>query len=279
MGLTSGDLSAADVAAVMGNNGNGNGWNGDGSFWIVILFLFALMGGYGNGNGWGNNGGGGSMPWLYTGMNTNNDVQRGFDQSAVMNGITGLNSAVSNGFANAEISRCNSQANILQTLNNNQNAMTQNMNDLAMSLQQCCCENRASTADLKYVVATEACADRNAVQQAAQQLSSTYQAGNQAIMDKLCQLEMDGIKQNYENRIATMQQNYDNRISGMQNTIDSLRNRENIASIINPILADNAMQTNTLENHLNPTAIPAYIVQNPNCCQTQWNNCGCGNMI
>lgn len=274
MALTdsNGGLSAADIAAVMGNNGNngnGFGFGNDGAWWILILLLFGCFGGWGNnGFGGGNNG---FLPYMM-GQNNGQDVQRVVDQQSVMNGITGLSNAMSNGFSNAEISRCNSQANILQTLNANQNAMTQGMNTLAMSLQNCCCENRAATADLKYTVATEACADRNTVQQAAQQLSTTFAQGNQQILDKLCQLEMDGIKQNYENRIY-----------GMQNTIDQLRAQQNESNRLASqtaqtaqILADNAAQTAALENYLNPPARPAYVVQNPNCCAPMWNNCGCG---
>ena len=272
---SNGGMSPADFAAVMGNNNNdGFGFGGNGAWWILILLLFGMNGGWGMGGF-----GGGMMPWLMGGQqNTNNDIQRQFDQLATSNGINNLATAVNNGFSNAEVSRCNAQANVLQTLNANQAATNQGMNSLAMSLQNCCCENRAATADLKYTVATEACADRNAVNQAMNQLSTEYRQGNQAVLDKLCQLEMDGIKQNYENRIAGMQQNYENRISGMQNTIDALRNGKNIASVVNPILADNAAQTAALENCLNPPARPAYIVQNPNCCQPMWNNCGCGNV-
>lgn len=237
---TNGGLSAADVAAVMGNNSNGFGFGGDGGWWFILLILLFCGGNWNNGYG---NGGVGA------------DVQRGFDQSAVMNGITGIN----NSLASAEVSRCNSQANILQTLNANQNAMTSGMNSLAMSLQNCCCENRAATADLKYTIANESAATRAA-----------SQAGTQSILDKLCQLEMDNMKQNYENRI-----------SGMQSQIDSLRtslNAANGAASQNAqtaqILADNAAQTVALEQYLSPTPRPAYIVQNPNCCTP--NNCGCG---
>ena len=224
MSLTdaNGGLSAADVAAVMGNNSNGFGFGGDGAWWFILLIL--LFAGNGWGNGYGN---GGACA----------DVQRGFDQSALINGINGINS----------------------TLVANQNATTAGMNSLAMSLQNCCCENRAATADLKYTIANESAATRAANQQ-----------GNQMIMDKLCQLELDGVKQNYENRI-----------SGMQNQIDSLRaslTAANNAAAENAqtarILADNSAQTVTLEQYLRPTAMPAYIVQNPNCCTT--NNCGCG---
>lgn len=132
-------LSAADVAAVTGNNGGFGGW-GDGSFWIIVLFLFALMG-----NGWGNGfgNGGGTMPYVI-----NNDVQRGFDQSAVMNGITGLTGTVSNGFANAEISRCNGQTNLLQTMAANQAATMQGFNTLGTSFNQCLKEKINNTSSI-----------------------------------------------------------------------------------------------------------------------------------
>lgn len=254
MALTdNGGLSAADIAAVTGGNrnyGGGFGFGGDGSWWLLILFLFAFCNG-GWGNGWGNGAGNNMLPYILGGQqNTNNDFQRVIDNQSMMNGIAGINTALAT----------------------NQAATTQGMNTIAMSLQNCCCENRAATADLKYTVATEACADRNAVQMAMNQLSNEYRQGNQAVLDKLCQLEMDGIKQNY-----------DNRIYNMQNTIDQLRSQVNEQNRLasqtaqtGQILADNAAQTAALENYLNPPARPAYIVQNPNCCQQMWNNCGCG---
>lgn len=217
---TNGGLSAADVAAVMGNNSNGFGFGGDGAWWFILLIL--LFAGNGLGNGYGNSG---------------SEVQRGFDQSALMNGINGINA----------------------TMNANQNATTAGMNSLAMSLQNCCCENRAATADLKYTMASEAAATR-----------ANCDSNNQKILDKLCQLEMDGMRQNYENRIGSM-----------QDQIDSLRaslNAANGAASQNAqtaqILADNAAQTVALEQYLNPTPKPAYIVQNPSCCTA--NNLGCG---
>lgn len=231
---TNGNGLIMPVSPMYGNGGNGGfGW-GDGSFWIIILFLFAFMG-----NGWGNGGG-----------NTvvENDVQRGFDQQAVMGGINGLTSAVSNGFAGAEISRCGTQANLLQS-----------MNDLSMSLQNCCCENRAATADLKYTIATEACADRQAVNDALKDVIASNTANTQSILDKLCQQEIDALKTQNEN----------------------LRTQINMANLAQSqteqtarILADNAAQTVALEQRLNPTPVPAYVVQNPNCCST--NTCGCG---
>jgi len=245
-------LSAADVAAVTGNNGGFGNW-GDGSFWIIVLFLFALMGNWG-GNGFGGNGGG-AMPYVI-----NNDVQRGFDQSAIMGGITGLSSTMTNGFANAEISRCNGQTNVLQTLASNQMANMQGFNAVTSSFQNCCCENRLATAETKQLISAEAAATR-----------ANTDAKVQAIMDKLCQLEMDGIKQNYENRIG-----------GMQNEIDSLRaalNNVNGQASQNAqtaqIIANNEAQTVALERYLAPTPVPAYPASQMNYCNMPNFGCGC----
>lgn len=133
------------------------------------------------------------------------------------------------------------------------------MNSLAMGLQNCCCENRAATADLKYTMASEAAATR-----------ANCDSNNQKILDKLCQLEMDGIRQNYENRIGTMQ----NTIDGLRASLNAANGAASQSAQTAQILADNAAQTVALEQYLNPTPKPAYIVQNPNCCTA--NNFGCG---
>lgn len=255
---------------------NGFGW-GDGSFWIIVLFLFAIMG-----NGWGNGFGGGGMTPFMMNSNTNADMQRGFDQQAVIggingvnaginslaqgqcNGFAGVNATVSNGFANAEVAANARQMANMQQNFNTQTAIDNRLDSIAMTQQNCCCENRAAVADLKYTVANEAAATR-----------SNCDAKYQMVMDKLCQLEMDGIKQNYENRIA-----------GMQNTIDSLRGQVNDARFdasqnnqTATIQAGQRNLANEVEQYVLPTPRPAYIVQNPNCCSNQnygWNNCGCG---
>ena len=247
--------SLSDIAAATGNNNNGGfGFNGDGA-WILLLFILFIAGGWGNGNGFGNNGGTGTNYVI-------SDVQRGFDQSAVINSLTGISTAVSNGFANAEISRCNSQANILQTLNNNQGNLSNQLNTIAMNQQNCCCENRAGLADLKYTVATEACADRSAVSDALKDVIASNTANTQAILDKLCQQEIDALK-------AQNQQ------LQMQSYLASLAASQNAQT--GQILNDNAAQTNALIQALNPTPVPAYIVPSPvGCnCGNNWNNCGC----
>lgn len=230
-----------------GNTGFGGYGYGDGLFWIIILFLFAAM----NGNGFGGFGGnaGGVLPFMMN-QSGQSEVQRVVDQQSVMTGISALSAAQANGFANAEISRCNGLYNLTSQLNN-----------IAMNQQNCCCENRAAVADLKYTMAQEASATR-----------ANTDAKTQAIMDKLCQLEMDGIKQNYENRIASM-----------QNTIDSLRTMNSNARFdasqntqTADIQAGQRALANEIEQYVLPTPRPAYVVQNPNCCAQQTFGCGCG---
>ena len=242
--------SLSDIAAATGNGGNGFGFDGNGA-WVFLLFILIICGGWGNGYGFGGGNGGGYVAA---------DVQRGFDQSAVINSLTGISTAVSNGFANAEISRCNSQANILQTLNNNQANMSTQLNNIAMNQQNCCCENRAGLADLKYTVATEACADRSAISNALKDVITSNTANTQAILDKLCEQEIEALK-------AQNQQ------LQMQSYLASLAASQNQQT--GQILTDNAAQTTALLRALNPTPVPAYIVPNPVGCNCG-NGCGCG---
>lgn len=275
-----GGYSLSDIAAATGNNGGFFG-GGDGSWWILILFILILFGGWNNGNGF-NGGGNGAFPFI-VGNSTATDVQRGFDQNAIMTGLNGINAAIDNGFASAEVSRCNAQANLLQTLNSNQmglyqtlnsnqNAVTANMNTLASGLQNCCCENRAGLADLKYTIATEACADRSAVTTGVRDIIDSQNAGVrdiianqtagiQTILDKMCQQEIDALKTQNAN---------------LQTQLNLANLNASQTAQTAKILADNAAQTVALEQYLNPAPVPAYVVQNPSCCNQNYYGCGCG---
>ncbi len=216
--------------------GYGDGMMGGGwSWWIIILLIF---GGWGNGwgNGFGGNGGVGS------------EVQRGFDQSAVMSGLSGIQSAITSGFQAAEVA-----ANSRQMADMNQNFALQS------SMQNCCCENRAGIADLKYTVATEACADRNAVASALRDVLEANNASTQRILDVMCQDKIDAKNE----QIAMLRQEL---------TMANLAASQNAQTAA--IIANNEAQTNALERYLAPSPIPAYMVANPNCCQ-QGYGCGC----
>lgn len=267
-----GNMGPADLAAVMGNNGNGYndgyGFGGGAWWWIIILFLFGMNGGWGRGGfgGYGNGDGVGS------------EVQRGFDQSAVMSGMNGVKDAVTAGFGNVQTALCNGFAGVANGFdqaeiaeNGRQMANMNQMFGIQSALQQCCCENRAATADLKYTVATEACADRAAVEGAlrdvtaqgvanTQAILNTINGGIQSIKDQMCNDKIDAKNE----RIAELQQQlYMKDLAASQSAQTAA------------ILANNAAQTAALEQYLNPAPIPAYVVQNPNCCSQQYG-CGCG---
>jgi hypothetical protein len=168
------NMSAADLAAITGNN---NGWSGDAS-WIIILFLFMFMGWGGRGFG---NFGGGNAPGGY-----GYEVQNGFDHAAVINSLNGINTSINAGFAGAEVSRCNAQANILQQMNNDNTAVLQQLNNMALGNLGSLNNVTSGIADVKYTISSEACADRSAVTSALQQLEASNTRNTQAILDKLC---------------------------------------------------------------------------------------------
>ena len=166
---------APAYGGVNGGFGGGDGW------WILLLLLFA--GGFGGGFGFN----GGAVPFA---MNTGNEVQRGFDQNAIMTGITGINSsingvqsAICNGFSSMEIAN-----------NARQIADMQSNFALQSQLASCCCENRLGTADLKYTVATENCADRTLAMQNTRDIIENSNRGIQLILDRMCQQELDALK-------------------------------------------------------------------------------------
>ena len=262
-------LSAADMAAVM-RGSNGNGWGNDGfcAWWIVLFMLFAFGNGNWNNGGWGNNGGGGAVPYIQA------DVQRGFDQQATTGQISALQAQVGNGFADAAVARCQGDANITAAVTNAQFGVTQaiggakdtlalGLNQLAMANQQGFYDNKAGQADLKYTIATENCADRQAISDGIRDLMAQSTAntnaivqsqtnGIQTIMDKLCQLELDNVKR--EN--------------------DQLRTQLNMANLAASQTAQTAQilqgqnaQAQYIMESCCPKAKPAYVVPNP---------CGCG---
>ena len=294
--------SLADIAAATGNGYNNNdGFGGGNSWWVILLFIFMLFGWGGNrGNNNGGNDNGNNTTFIpYPMMGgcgfggfgpsvnyaVQNDVQRGFDQSAIISGINGIQTSVNTGFSNAEVSRCNAQANLLQTLNNNQMGLYQTLNGnqigvlqgfngLQSQLAQCCCDNRAATQDVKYTIATENCADRAALSDGVNRIIDSQNNGIQTILDKLCQLELDGIKQNYENRIYTMQAQADQ----LRAENVALRGDISQANQTAAIEASQTNQTNRIINAINPTPVPAYPVPNPygcNCNNNRWYNNGC----
>lgn len=236
MSLSDVGMSAADLAAIVGNNNDGSFGN-NGAWWLLILLL-VFGNGWGNNNGYGNGGNGGYVV---------SDVQRGFDQSAVMSALSGITASLSS----AEVSRCNGQTNILEGINTlGQNLMAQ-LNTIAMNQQTCCCNTRETVQSGVQSILT-------GMSNGFQNLSAQMSAGIQSIQDKLCQQEIDALKTQLAN-------------ANTQLNLATLRESQTAQTA--QILANNA----ALEQYLNPPAVPAYIVQNPNCCSgnSVYSACGC----
>ena len=241
-----------------GNGGNGFGFGGDWA-WIILLLLL----GWGN-NGWGGNGGfdGGLYPW----MNQTETINDGFrDQmlntnitsvrdgisgisTQLCNGFAGVNAAIANGFAQSEIS-----ANARQMADMQQNFALQSQ------LADCCCENRLGIADLKYTVATENCADRTAAYQNTRDIIDSQTRGTQAILDKLCALELDGVKA---------------QLAQAERENVGLQNQLNMATVQNGMNAEVDALYNRLKNCPVPT-MPVYGNTPIFTCGSN-NSCGCG---
>ena len=153
-----------DLPVTTGYNNNG-GFLGSDGLWAILLF--AMIFGWGNnGNGFGGGFGGGYGAGLY---DVNANTNRGFDNLAIHNELDEVQSTLTNGFTN----------------------IANSFTNLATNFQNCCCENKLGIADLKYTVATENCADRQALNEGIRDIIASNTANTQAILDKLCQQEID----------------------------------------------------------------------------------------
>ena len=261
MALTDGDNGNGfymPVAPAYGGGGFGNsGFGGDWA-WIILLLLL----------GWGNNGfcgyGGGGNE-LYPWMNQTEVVNTGFrDQmlntsiTSIRDGISDISTQLCNGFSQAEIS-----ANARQMADMNQRFALQSQ------LADCCCENRLGLADLKYTVATENCADRAAVESGIRDVISSQTANTQAILDKLCQLELDGVKGQLA---AAERENL-----GLQNALNMASFRESQTAQNALITQGFSNEVDALYNRLNSCPVPTTPVYGRTPIFTCNNGgCGCG---
>ena len=256
------------VAPMYGNgNGNGFGFGGD---WAWILLLLVLFGGNGWGNGFGGNGFASDAAVMYPWMNQSNQINNGFRDQMLGSQINGIQSAITSGFGDVQNSLCAGFAGVNAGIangfaqaeiadNSRQMANMNQMFGLQSTLQQCCCDNRAGLADLKYTVATEACADRAAVNDALRDVIAANSASTQKILDQLC---ADKLEQ--KNDI----------IAQLRSELMYARGQASQDVQTAAIQAGQRALANEVEQYVLPTPRPAYIVSNPNCCQ-QFSGCGC----
>lgn len=241
-----------------GNSNRGGMFGGDG-WWAIIIFALIFgwgRGGYGAGNGAGDGGSTGTGAAMAGYVLTsdfanlerkldgvNNGICDGFYamNTGMLNGFAGVTQAVTGGFSAAELARCNQQA-----------ALMQQLNAMQMQSQECCCENRAAIAQVRYDMATQACDTRNTVQVAARDIIDNQNAGTRAVLDFLT----------------------NSRLRDLEAENSSLK-----------LAASQAAQNDTLKTYMsgqfayyNPRPVPAFSVPAPFQYAGGNGNCsGCGN--
>lgn len=130
------------------------------------------------------------------------------------------------------------------------NARQAGQTALATQLASCCCENKQLIGDLKYTIATEDCATRQAIADNARAIVDNCNANFRSMMDYFTQ-----------DKIATLTaENQNLKFAASQD-------RQN--ALLTTVMSQ---QTDTILNRVNPRPIPAYQVANPN---VGVNCCGC----
>ena len=266
-----------------GNNGGGFGFGGDWGWLILLLILGGSWGGFGMG-GFGGaamamDGGFGLYPWL----NNSQNINDGFREQALNTTVNGIQNAITSGFGDVQTSLCGGFAGVNASINGAQNALAQQLytnqisdlersfaaqtantaglTNLSAQLANCCCENRAATQDLKYTLANEACNTRAA-----------NTANTQAILDKLCALELDTVK----SQLAQAQREN----VGLQNQLNMATMQASQVAQTAELRAAQATTANQLVNELRSCPIPSQPVYGNQpifTCGNGTSSCGCNN--
>lgn len=249
------NCASVPLVANIDGNSNNNGWGDGGWLWFIVV-IFAIFGGWGN--GFGGFGGGGN-----NGVGA--EIQRGFDNSAVISKLDGISNGLCDGFYamnNSMLTGFNGiNTNIMQTgygiqqaINADTVANMQNTNALQTQIANCCCDTREAIQGVNYNMATNTCALQNTMNNNTRDIIDSQQAGTRAILDYLC-----------NEKISSLQaENNDLRRAASQDRQSAL------------LTTQMAAQTQQIINAVNPAPIPAYTVPNPNVYYGCGCNTGCG---
>ncbi len=259
------NYSLSDIAAATGSNNRANDmWGGDGFslIWLVLIFAIFGWGGFGGwGGGFGGNGGNGANGAGFQGWATRSDINEEFALNDIQNGIRGiqqgicdstysLNNTMQSGFNGMNVGMLQGFNGVQQAINADTVAGMQNTNALQSQLASCCCETREAIQGINYNLATNTCALQNTMNNNTRDLLENQNSNTRAILDFLTQ-----------DKIATLQaENTDLKRAASQDRQSAL------------LTTAMASQTQQLINAINPAAIPAYVVPNPN---TYYGGCGC----
>lgn len=282
------------------NYGNmGGGIFGNDGLWLLLVLLLGGgwgglggfgMGGYGAMMGMGMMDGFGLYPWLNNSQNINDGfrdqqlaTQVNGIQNAITSGFAGVNQNVSNGFANTNLGMCQGFNGVNNSIFGAQTAISQQLNANEMaSLNRSFAEQSANQqgfngvqsgiADLRYTTAKESCDTRTQAAMNTRDIIDAIKGGDQMIYDKLCALELDGVK----TQLAQAQREN----VGLQNQLN-MANFNASQTAQNAFFADGLnREVDALYNRLKNcpvNTVPVYGNQPIFTCPQSANTCGCGN--
>lgn len=233
-------MASEDLMAYMAgqeNSGrNNNGMFGGGGIYdlLALALVFGAWGGGGFG-GFGGFGGGGAG---LQGIATRADINEGFALNGIENGIRGIQQGI-----------CDATYGLTGTI-------TGGFNSLSSQLAQCCCDNRAATADLKYSIGSEFCALGSSIQSGLRDVIDNQNANYRGLMDFMVQ-----------EKLAAK----DARIAALEGQLGRAEQNGVIRAAIDASTAEIIRRTG------NDCPTPAYWVSPPTPVQVPYQgNCGCG---
>ena len=276
-----------------GNGGYGNGFLGGDGIWALLLFALIWGNGFGGFGGMGGFAADGAM--LYPWMNQADITTSGFQNQMLQSSIQGLQSSVTSGFGDVQTALCGGFAGVNASINNAQNAVSQQLytnqiadlersfasqtaisggiQGLSSQLAQCCCDNRLATCQTQNTIQNEGNQTRFADANNTRDIIENQTRGNQLILDKLCQLELDGVKREVEAK--------NDRIADLQNQLNMAAMRESQTAQNAFIQQGLTNEVDALYNRLSNCPVPTTPVYGRTpiftCNQNQGCGCGCGN--
>lgn len=295
------------IMPVQPMNYGGNGGFGFGGDWAWILLLLVLGGGWGGFGGFGMGGFGGAMmgagmmgiDYLYPWLNNSEHISDGFRDAqlhdsvtSIRDGVQGLSTqlcnccgdmqmSLANGFNGVNNSIFGAQSTITAQMNANelaslnrsfaeQTANTQGFTNVQAQLAQNGYNQATQAADIKYTIATENCADRYEAAQNTRDIIDSQTRGTQAILDKLCALELDNVK----SQLAQAQREN----VGLQNAVNMATMQASQTAQTAAILQGQNNEIDALYNRLKNcpvNTVPVYGNQPIFTCPQSANSCGC----
>ena len=228
-----------------GSNGGMGGLLGGDLSILVLFFLFMMMG------GWGGMGGGFGMDGLYPWMNNSQNINNGFRDQMLNTQISGIQNSITSGFGDVATALCGGFAGVNASINGAQNAITQQLYGNTIADMERSFALQTGVGDLKYTVGTEGCATRTANAENTNALLTAFNSGFQSLKDQIFQDKMDA---------------KNDTIAQLRSELLYARGQASQDVQTAAIQAGQRNLANEVEQYVAPRAVPAYIVQNPNCC-------------